>query len=168
MSQSDDISSLYEVVKSLGIIILFILEIYALVAIVAFSLYMVYWGIRYMVIPLFCIQNTVVPERRDNEREQRRNDGRRNDDDERIQELRRNYEERIRQQFNEHENNELRRESIVMFGSILTNEMCSICYTNYIIGDQLTTLNCNHYFHTQCIDPWLAQHNTCPLCREVV
>ena len=29
-------------------------------------------------------------------------------------------------------------------------------------------LNCSHIFCESCINEWLDDHQTCPLCREVV
>ena len=46
-------------------------------------------------------------------------------------------------------------------------EMCSVCLCDYEVGDSLRQLpDCKHCFHMACIDPWLAAHQTCPLCRE--
>ncbi len=42
---------------------------------------------------------------------------------------------------------------------------CSICLENYVPGEESRTLNCKHMFHKTCIDGWLANHDTCPLCR---
>jgi hypothetical protein len=43
---------------------------------------------------------------------------------------------------------------------------CSVCLAEYESGDRLRTLSlCGHVFHRQCIDEWLASHQTCPLCR---
>ena len=32
-------------------------------------------------------------------------------------------------------------------------------------GDNLRVLNCKHEFHKDCGDPWLLEHQTCPLCK---
>ena len=46
------------------------------------------------------------------------------------------------------------------------NEICSICHLD--LNDLQRTLNCNHIFHTECINRWLERRNTCPLCRTIV
>jgi hypothetical protein len=45
---------------------------------------------------------------------------------------------------------------------------CCICLEAFDEGDQLRMLPCLHDFHTGCIDPWLKQNCTCPLCKEDV
>jgi hypothetical protein len=48
----------------------------------------------------------------------------------------------------------------------LSSSICSICTLEYESQQQVRSLNCcNHCFHVSCIDRWLADHNTCPLCR---
>jgi len=43
---------------------------------------------------------------------------------------------------------------------------CSICLDSYRVGVNLKELpRCQHIFHADCIDTWLTQKNTCPLCR---
>jgi hypothetical protein len=32
-------------------------------------------------------------------------------------------------------------------------------------ADELGKLDCGHGFHIQCIKKWLAQKNTCPVCK---
>ena len=44
------------------------------------------------------------------------------------------------------------------------NFECDICLTNEV--KSLSQLNCNHLFHSDCIDKWLKQKDTCPLRRE--
>jgi hypothetical protein len=46
------------------------------------------------------------------------------------------------------------------------NAECSICMDSVKIGDEVTVLPCTHWFHPQCIEMWLNQHNTCPHCRR--
>lgn len=46
------------------------------------------------------------------------------------------------------------------------NGQCSICLAEYSKEDVLRILPyCGHYFHINCIDIWLLQHCTCPVCR---
>ncbi|KAL2943264.1 E3 ubiquitin-protein ligase ATL59 [Bienertia sinuspersici] len=43
---------------------------------------------------------------------------------------------------------------------------CSICLAEYHKEDVLRIIPyCGHYFHIKCIDLWLLQHCTCPVCR---
>eukprot|EP01094_Clydonella_sp_ATCC50884_P005308 TRINITY_DN14238_c0_g1_i1.p1 TRINITY_DN14238_c0_g1~~TRINITY_DN14238_c0_g1_i1.p1 ORF type:complete len:321 (-),score=51.88 TRINITY_DN14238_c0_g1_i1:276-1238(-) len=53
-------------------------------------------------------------------------------------------------------------------GSSDIKEACSICLGEYENGDSLRKLPCAHQFHVRCIDRWLHDHNTCPLCVTVV
>jgi E3 ubiquitin-protein ligase RNF115/126 len=43
---------------------------------------------------------------------------------------------------------------------------CSICMDEVIIGEEVTVLPCNHWFHHPCIGAWLKEHDTCPHCRK--
>ncbi|CAJ0943262.1 unnamed protein product, partial [Mesorhabditis belari] len=42
---------------------------------------------------------------------------------------------------------------------------CPVCIDPYVIGDIVRTLPCRHVFHKTCIDPWLLEHRTCPMCK---
>jgi hypothetical protein len=49
------------------------------------------------------------------------------------------------------------------------SSVCSICTLDYEPHQELRSLDqCDHRFHIGCIDRWLADHNTCPLCRASV
>lgn len=43
---------------------------------------------------------------------------------------------------------------------------CSICMDPVELGTEVTELPCKHWFHYNCIEMWLSQHNTCPHCRR--
>ncbi|KAH7544145.1 hypothetical protein ACOSQ2_031104 [Xanthoceras sorbifolium] len=44
---------------------------------------------------------------------------------------------------------------------------CSICLDDYNDGDLCKLFPvCNHMFHLKCIDSWLNNHLTCPVCRK--
>ncbi|KAM0930870.1 hypothetical protein ACQ4PT_000756 [Festuca glaucescens] len=45
---------------------------------------------------------------------------------------------------------------------------CSICLEEVVVGDLLRSLPCVHQFHVNCIDPWLRQQGTCPVCKRQV
>lgn len=50
-----------------------------------------------------------------------------------------------------------------------SSSICSICTLEYEPQQQIRSLDhCDHTFHTSCIDRWLSDHNTCPLCRANV
>jgi len=44
-------------------------------------------------------------------------------------------------------------------------KQCSVCYTNIKFGDIVRKLKCNHIFHQECVDKWLEEKLSCPLCR---
>ncbi|KAL1955488.1 hypothetical protein VTO42DRAFT_8514 [Malbranchea cinnamomea] len=44
--------------------------------------------------------------------------------------------------------------------------VCPICTDDFIKGQDVRILPCNHKFHPNCVDPWLVNvSGTCPLCR---
>ncbi|XP_076869589.1 E3 ubiquitin-protein ligase RNF6 [Brachyhypopomus gauderio] len=45
---------------------------------------------------------------------------------------------------------------------------CSVCINEYAQGNKLRSLPCTHEFHIHCIDRWLSENNTCPICRQPV
>ncbi|KAH0865956.1 hypothetical protein HID58_083167 [Brassica napus] len=46
---------------------------------------------------------------------------------------------------------------------------CSVCLSKFEDVEILRLLpKCKHAFHIECIDEWLEQHATCPLCRNRV
>ncbi|KAJ1197933.1 hypothetical protein NDU88_001777 [Pleurodeles waltl] len=44
-------------------------------------------------------------------------------------------------------------------------DSCAVCIDNYKPNDVVRILTCNHFFHKACIDPWLLEHRTCPMCK---
>ncbi|XP_040922046.1 E3 ubiquitin-protein ligase RNF6 isoform X2 [Toxotes jaculatrix] len=45
---------------------------------------------------------------------------------------------------------------------------CSVCINEYAQGNKLRSLPCSHEFHIHCIDRWLSENNTCPICRQPI
>lgn len=45
-----------------------------------------------------------------------------------------------------------------------SGDSCAVCLEDYNIGQELRVLPCNHSFHRVCVDPWLINNQTCPLC----
>lgn len=43
---------------------------------------------------------------------------------------------------------------------------CSICMDDVEVGAEVTTLPCSHWFHFTCVEAWLKEHDTCPVCRR--
>ncbi|KAG6670127.1 hypothetical protein I3843_01G280900 [Carya illinoinensis] len=42
---------------------------------------------------------------------------------------------------------------------------CSVCLEQVNVGELIRSLPCLHQFHANCIDPWLGQQGTCPVCK---
>ena len=48
-------------------------------------------------------------------------------------------------------------------------DCCPICLVEYEDGvSEIRTLPCGHCFDRECIDSWLAEHTTCPSCRDAI
>ncbi|EPZ32396.1 hypothetical protein ROZALSC1DRAFT_26930 [Rozella allomycis CSF55] len=43
---------------------------------------------------------------------------------------------------------------------------CTICLTDYDSFDEVKALYCSHVFHKECVDRWLSENASCPVCRE--
>lgn len=42
---------------------------------------------------------------------------------------------------------------------------CSICLIPFDENNVISTLRCNHFFHTECLNEWIGKKKNCPLCR---
>ncbi|CAI7841003.1 unnamed protein product, partial [Closterium sp. NIES-53] len=49
-------------------------------------------------------------------------------------------------------------------GALVAKE-CTVCLSDFFERDLVRTLPCAHRFHVSCIDHWLADRTTCPVCR---
>lgn len=60
----------------------------------------------------------------------------------------------------------------VIFGSEHAKKKyrdCAICLNDYANGEACRVFPlCNHMFHLDCIDKWLKNHLTCPVCRKCI
>ncbi|KAG2242510.1 hypothetical protein Bca4012_014786 [Brassica carinata] len=42
---------------------------------------------------------------------------------------------------------------------------CSICQEEYVDGEDVGTLPCQHMYHASCAQQWLRMKNWCPICK---
>nr|XP_043622422.1 RING-H2 finger protein ATL43 [Erigeron canadensis] len=58
---------------------------------------------------------------------------------------------------------------VFRFGSLTGQKdglECAVCLSRFNRNEMLRLLpKCKHAFHVECVDTWLDQHSTCPLCR---
>eukprot|EP01001_Neometanema_parovale_P000359 NODE_1038_length_1929_cov_115.573643_g987_i0.p1 GENE.NODE_1038_length_1929_cov_115.573643_g987_i0~~NODE_1038_length_1929_cov_115.573643_g987_i0.p1 ORF type:complete len:279 (+),score=17.05 NODE_1038_length_1929_cov_115.573643_g987_i0:92-928(+) len=48
------------------------------------------------------------------------------------------------------------------------HECCICCEAVRLDSGELCDLECGHVFHKSCVDPWLDQNSSCPMCRAKV
>ena len=48
------------------------------------------------------------------------------------------------------------------------DEECAICQDDETADQSACALSCGHQFHILCLATWLAENETCPLCRKNV
>ena len=47
-----------------------------------------------------------------------------------------------------------------------SNDDCSICLNKIKKNQIARETSCLHKFHAQCLDRWLEEKSTCPLCKK--
>lgn len=47
-------------------------------------------------------------------------------------------------------------------------DYCTICLDNFKEGSTIRILPCFHSFCAECVDPWLQQRSTCPVCKNSI
>lgn len=46
---------------------------------------------------------------------------------------------------------------------------CPVCLSGFVKGEEVRQLSlCKHMFHGGCIQKWLCNHSSCPVCRAFV
>ena len=54
---------------------------------------------------------------------------------------------------------------VYQFNNKNIDQNCSICLEDFIIGQEILTLPCFHFFHCNCISKWLMKKKLCPICH---
>jgi hypothetical protein len=47
-------------------------------------------------------------------------------------------------------------------------ETCTICMSQFELGEKLVKTKCKHLFHRDCLAEWVKYKSECPVCRENV
>lgn len=47
-----------------------------------------------------------------------------------------------------------------------SQDVCSICLGTE--GSSAVILECGHWFHPECLSPWLSRSSACPVCRHKI
>ena len=49
-----------------------------------------------------------------------------------------------------------------------TDDVCAICQETLENDDEVSTLDCDHIFHTYCIKEWGCYKPECPICKHSI
>ncbi|XP_027196584.1 E3 ubiquitin-protein ligase RNF13-like [Dermatophagoides pteronyssinus] len=64
---------------------------------------------------------------------------------------------------------DLKKVTLQKFEKGIFYETCAICLDDYVEGEKIRILPCNHAYHMKCIDPWLTKNRrVCPVCKAKV
>ncbi|KAE9591284.1 putative aminoacyltransferase, E1 ubiquitin-activating enzyme [Lupinus albus] len=51
-------------------------------------------------------------------------------------------------------------------GHLELESHCAVCMDPFQLCTSVREMPCKHIYHEECIIPWLALHNSCPVCRH--
>ncbi|KAK7351435.1 hypothetical protein VNO77_10903 [Canavalia gladiata] len=54
------------------------------------------------------------------------------------------------------------------YSEVKDDTKCSICQEEYVVADEVGSLQCEHMYHVVCIQQWLRLKNWCPICKASV
>jgi len=49
---------------------------------------------------------------------------------------------------------------------LFSEDICSICISEFSSGETVRKLACKHYFHHDCIKAWISKSQLCPNCKS--
>jgi len=53
-----------------------------------------------------------------------------------------------------------------LVGLTESQKCCNVCLEDFKEGDEVRQLDCCHAFHKKCIDRWISQVASCPICKK--